>query len=102
QRLGRELIAEAGLVSAGNERVSHVGGPVRAGHRPAPIDAGETLEYAAADLVALDAFEQCGEVAFAEALVALALDDLEEDRTDAVLGEDLQQLALVGFRIGID
>ncbi len=42
------------------------------------------------------------EIAFAEAFVALALDDLEEDRPDRVLGEDLQQLALLGFEIGID
>jgi hypothetical protein len=39
-------------------------------------------------------FEQCLEIAFAEALVALALDDLEEDRPDHVLGEDLQKQAL--------
>ena len=40
-----------------------------------------------------DAFEQRLEIAFAEALIALALDDLEEDRADGVLGEDLQQQA---------
>src|SRR5690606_19733398 len=64
--------------------------------------ASPASEHAAAHLVALDALEQRLEVAFAEALVALALDDLEEDRADRVLGEDLQQLALAGFRIGID
>src|SRR3546814_10056326 len=53
-------------------------------------------------MVALDAFEQGLEVAFAEAFVALALDDLEEDRAERVLGEDLQQLALLGFRVGVD
>ena len=36
------------------------------------------------------------EVTFAEAVVALALDDLEEDRADLVLGEDLQQQAAAG------
>src|SRR3546814_5033058 len=56
------------------------------------------LQHAALDLVALDALEQGLEVAFAEAFVALALDDLEEDRAERVRGEDLQQLALVGFR----
>eukprot|EP01092_Planopodium_desertum_P006744 TRINITY_DN27644_c0_g2_i2.p1 TRINITY_DN27644_c0_g2~~TRINITY_DN27644_c0_g2_i2.p1 ORF type:complete len:545 (+),score=220.81 TRINITY_DN27644_c0_g2_i2:1283-2917(+) len=86
--------------------------PEVAGQRPAlPFGQGlpasgrhclQTLQHAAADLVAFDALEQRGEVAFAEAFVALALDDLEEDRADAVLGEDLQQLALVGFRIGVD
>src|SRR5690606_5578056 len=59
-------------------------------------------EDPAAHLVALDALEQGLEVALAEALVALALDDLEEDRADRVLGEDLQQLALAGLRIGVD
>src|SRR5215216_880680 len=39
--------------------------------------------------------EERAEVAFAEALVALALDDLEEDGPDHGLGEDLQQ-QLVG------
>jgi hypothetical protein len=38
--------------------------------------------HAAADLVELDGLEQRLEVALAEALVALALDDLEEDRAD--------------------
>jgi hypothetical protein len=46
--------------------------------------------------------EQRLEVALAEALVALALDDLEEDRADRVGGEDLQQLALLGLRVGVD
>ena len=55
-------------------------------------------QHAALHLVALDALEQRLEVAFAEAFVALALDDLEEDRADRVLGEDLQQLALLGLR----
>src|SRR6478672_8877836 len=59
-------------------------------------------EHAALHLVALDAFEQRLEVAFAETLVALALDDLEEDRADRVLGEDLQQLALLGLGVGVD
>jgi hypothetical protein len=34
------------------------------------------------------------EIALAEAFVALALDDLEEDRADHILGEDLKQQAL--------
>ena len=40
------------------------------------------LDDAAAYLVFLDAFEQGAEIAFAEAFVALALDELEEDRSD--------------------
>src|SRR6476469_6549855 len=51
-------------------------------------------EDAPPHLVELDGFEQRLEIALAEALVALALDDLKEDRTDHVLGEDLQQQPL--------
>src|SRR5438270_11812988 len=51
-------------------------------------------EHSTPHLVELDTLEQRLEIAFAEALVALALDDLEEDRADYVLGEDLQQQAL--------
>src|ERR1700744_1100903 len=47
-------------------------------------------EHAALHLFALDRFEQRLEIAFAEAEIALALDDLEEDRTEHVLREDLQ------------
>src|SRR5262249_13024401 len=54
------------------------------------------LEHAARHLVPLDRFEERLEVALAEALVPLALDDLEEDRADHRLGEDLQKnLALL-------
>jgi hypothetical protein len=49
------------------------------------------LQHPAAHLVELDRLEQRLEVAFAEALVAFALDELEEDRPELVLGEDLQQ-----------
>src|SRR5690606_16726636 len=49
------------------------------------------VEDAPADLVLLDRFEQRLEVALAEALVALPLDELEEDRADHGLREDLQQ-----------
>src|SRR5689334_12765223 len=54
----------------------------------------EDLEDAPSHLVELDAFEQRLEIALAEAFVALALDDLEEDRADHVLREDLQQQPL--------
>ena len=60
------------------------------------------LQHAAADLVELDRFEQGLEVALAEALVALALDDLEEDRADHVLGEDLQQQPAALGRRAVD
>ena len=57
------------------------------------------LQHAAAHLVEFQRFEQRLEVAFAEALVALALDDLEEDRADDVLGEYLEQQALTLGRL---
>ena len=60
------------------------------------------LQHAAADLVELDRFEQRAEVALAEALVALALDDLEEDRADHRLGEDLQQQPAALGRRAVD
>src|SRR5690242_8965600 len=62
----------------------------------------DSLQHPALHLIALDALEQRLEVALAEPLVALALDDLEEDRADRVLGEDLQQLALLGLGVGVD
>src|SRR5690606_16987396 len=60
------------------------------------------LQHAAADLVEFDALEQRLEIAFAEAFVALALDDLEEDRANHVLGEYLQQQALIPGRSAVD
>src|SRR6185437_11485209 len=53
----------------------------------------------------LDRFEQGLEIALAEAVVALALDELEEDRPDRVGGEDLQQhlgLAAVDHALAVD
>ena len=47
-------------------------------------------EDATADLVAFDRFEEGAEIAFAKALVTFALNNLEKDRTDHGLGEDLQ------------
>src|SRR4029078_10183918 len=58
------------------------------------------FQYAAAHLVELHRFEERAEVAFAEALIALPLNDLEEDRADHGLGEDLQEEA--ARRISID
>src|SRR5258708_24000279 len=48
-------------------------------------------EHAASILVFLDRLEQRLEIALAEAVVALPLDELEEDRADHGLGENLQQ-----------
>src|SRR5688500_4094391 len=49
------------------------------------------VDHPPADLVELDRFEQRLEIAFAKAFAALALDDLEEDRADHIIGADLQQ-----------
>src|SRR5438477_8738405 len=73
---------------------------------PSPYEWGGldrlTLQHAAANLVQFDRFEQGTEVALAEALVAAALDDLEEDRADHRLGEDLQQQTAALGRRAID
>jgi hypothetical protein len=53
-----------------------------------------------AHLVELDALEEALEIAIAEAFVALALDDLEEDRPDPVLVEDLQQTGPWALPVG--
>src|SRR6185312_248000 len=65
--------------------------------RPSP-----GLQNPALHLVPFDTLEQRLEISLAETFVALALDDLEEDRADAVLGEDLQQQALLRFLVGVD
>ena len=62
----------------------------------------DASDDAAANLVELDGLEQRLEVALAEAIVALALDDLEEDRPDHILCEDLQQQARVGIGGPVD
>src|SRR5260370_25578093 len=52
---------------------------------------GLHLQHAAADLVFLDRFEQRLEIALAETVVALALDEFEKDRPDRVRRKNLQQ-----------
>src|SRR5579862_1130381 len=54
-------------------------------YRPPP------LQDAAALLIEFDGFEQSLEIALSKTIVALALNDFKKDRTDGVLGEDLQQ-----------
>src|SRR3984893_10789202 len=65
---------------------------------PNRAPAGE-LDDAAAFLVEFDGLEQGLKIPFAEALVALALNDLEKDRPDGILGEYLQQNAAVGITV---
>src|ERR1017187_6423375 len=59
-------------------------------------------QYAAGDLALLDRFEERAEIALAEALVALALNDLEEDRSDRGLSKDLQQQPPAGSAVEQD
>src|SRR5580700_3904199 len=62
-------------------------------------------QYAAPDLVLLDRLKQSAEIALAEAFVALALDEFEEDRADRIGREDLQQnlgLAAIDDAFAID
>src|SRR5207302_10199053 len=63
---------------------------------------GCRFQNAAAYLVELHRLEQRAEVALAEALVALPLDDLEEDRADHGLGEDLQEQPPAGAAVQED
>src|SRR3954454_4721890 len=63
------------------------------------------LQHTPANLIFLDRFEQRLEIALAKAVVALALDELEEDRTDRIGREDLQQhlcLATIDHALAID
>ena len=50
-----------------------------------------SLQHAPIHLVALDGLEERLEIAFAETVVTLALDELEENRTKDRLREDLKQ-----------
>src|SRR5262249_10155184 len=81
--LRRKLVSEAGEVVHGTYLLRR--------SRGCRLASGCDLDDAAADLIELDRLEERLEVAVAEALVALALDDLEEDRAEEVLGEDLEK-----------
>src|SRR5690349_5833613 len=59
-----------------------------------PVSSRLGRQHPAPDLVALHRLEQRLEVALAEAVVALALDELEEHRAEQRLREDLQQQPL--------
>jgi hypothetical protein len=48
-------------------------------------------EHTATELILLDSLEQCSEIAFAEAGIALTLDDLEKNRPDHGVDKYLQQ-----------
>src|SRR3990167_7290393 len=71
--------------------------------RSAPERRSLVLEYAALDLIEFDRLEQRAEISLAEALVALALNDLEKNRTDHRLRENLQQqFAFVRIAVAVD
>ena len=61
-----------------------------------------SADHATPHLVQLDGLEQGPKVAFTKPLVALALNDFEEDRADHGAGEDLQQQSLALGRGPID
>src|SRR5579862_6098330 len=60
------------------------------------------LQHSSADLVGFDRFEERLEIPLAESLVALPLDDLEEDRADRVLRENLQEQTLILRRRAVE
>src|SRR6476619_1694723 len=63
------------------------------------------LQHAPANLILLDRFEQRLEISLAESIIALALDELEEDRPDRVRGKNLQQhfgLAAIDDAFAVD
>src|SRR5579859_6675152 len=65
------------------------------------MSSGVDGDHATANLVEFDRLIERLEVAVAEAFIALALDDLEKDRAEGVLREDLEQDALVA-NIAVD
>src|SRR5688500_15895433 len=52
------------------------------------------MQDAAAELIALNGFEQRGKISFAKSLVTFTLDNLKEERTNHRIGENLQQQPL--------
>ena len=63
------------------------------------------LQHTPANLILLDRFEQRLEITLAESIVALALDEFEEDRPDRVRREDLQQhlgVAAINDALAVD
>ena len=63
------------------------------------------LQHAPANLIFLDRFEQRLEITLAESIVALALDEFEEDRPDRVRRKNLQQhlgLAAIDDALAVD
>ena len=61
-----------------------------------------TSDHSPSYLVKFDRFEQRAEITLADAGITLALNDLEEYRTNRVLGEDLQQDAAVAAAVDQD
>jgi hypothetical protein len=60
------------------------------------------LQHPTPHLLQLDRLERGTEITLTEAFVALALDDLEENRADDILRENHQQHTLTLARIAID
>src|SRR5512138_2006761 len=82
--------------------IRRASGRLSAFHRPPSAVRRSLSKHSSSNLIEFDRFEQRLEVAFAETFVAFALDDLEEDRSDHVLREDLQQKAFALLGIAVD
>src|SRR5215831_8161689 len=95
---GEAEVAAAGQGLARGSEVAAAGQGLARGSEVAAAGHGlaRGSEVAAAGLLPLDRLEQRLEVAFAKALRAVPLDQLEEDRRPVLhrLGEDLQQVAV--------
>src|SRR5258707_1277276 len=66
-------------------------GTLRFAHPTRELPSVPDLQPTSPNLILLDRFEQRLEISFAKAIVALALDELEENRPDRVRRENLQQ-----------
>src|SRR5271167_1686097 len=80
------------------EKPSGVSTSISAQAMPRVIARPLALQHAAADLIELDRLKQSLEIALAKTLVALALDDLEEDRPNDRRREYLQEHLVLGRR----
>src|SRR5690606_23668174 len=64
--------------------------------------ARQSLDDSPTHLIQLNGLEERLEITFTETFVAFALNDLEEDRTDDVLREDLQQHPFPFLGVAVD
>src|SRR5471032_753959 len=87
-RSGRGVVT---ALKPNNKKMPRIFGSPAFLFKPHVLAGARVLHHATPYLIEFNRFEQRLEVAFAETLIALALDDLEEDRANLVFREDLQQ-----------